>query len=174
MAGNFKENISQVIEPLARSAADPLGLLVHRITVRGSEQTPVIEIIIDGEKPVTLEDCATISRQVNETLEENKLIKGNFRLDVMSPGVEEPLTHEYQYRRNIGRLLKVQTKGEIADDTLIGRLMEIQGNSLVLELKPQKGRAGQRRERQVVPMDQVKTAVVQVEFNQPSADEQNY
>lgn len=171
---NFKDNITNIILPLANEAAEPLGLKVLRMVVRGSEQTPVIEIIIDGEKPVTLENCADISRHINDTLEDGKLIKGNFRLDVMSPGVEEPLTEMYQYRRNVGRILKIQTKEDHKDKTLTGRLMEIDGENLVLELSGAKGgKPGQRRERESVPMDHVKTAVVQVEFSSPNLDEEN-
>lgn len=170
---NFKETITRTIEPIASKAAEPLGLKVHRIIVRGSEQTPVIEIIIDGEKAVMLEDCAKVSREVNEVLEESKTVKGNFRLDVMSPGVDEPLTEEYQFRRNIGRLLKVQTKEEHRDKTLLGRLMGLDKGEITLELSSKGNKPGQRRERETVPLDHVKTAVVQVEFNSRSAEEEN-
>lgn len=171
---NFKENITKIIEPLANEAANPLGLKVLRMVVRGSEQTPVIEIIIDGEKPVTLENCADISRHIDETLEDSKAIKGNFRLDVMSPGVEEPLTEMYQWKRNVGRLVKVQTKEEHHDKTFTGRLQEIDGDNLVFELTGTKGaRISHKREKETVPMSHIKTAVVQVEFNIPNLDEEN-
>jgi ribosome maturation factor RimP len=171
---NFKENITKIIEPLANEAAEPLGLKVLRMVVRGSEQTPVIEIIIDGEKAVTLENCADISRHINDTLEDNKAVKGNFRLDVMSPGVEEPLTEMYQWKRNIGRLVKVQTKEDHHDKTFTGRLQEIEDNDLIFELTGAKGaKLGHRREKETVPMDHIKTAVVQVEFNSVNLDEEN-
>lgn len=171
---NFKENIAKIVEPLANEAAEPLGLKVLRMTVRGSEQTPVIEIIIDGENPVTLEDCADISRHINDTLEDNKVVKGNFRLDVMSPGVEEPLTEMYQWKRNVGRLVKVQTKEEHADKTFTGRLLGIDGDNLSFELTGAKGaRISHKREKETVPMSHVKTAVVQVEFNTANLDEEN-
>ena len=171
---NFKENIVKVVEPLANEAAESLGLKVLRTIVRGSEQTPVIEIIIDGEKPVTLENCADVSRHVNDTLEDSKLIKGNFRLDVMSPGVEEPLTELYQYRRNLGRLIKVQTKGDHHDKSFTGRLTNIDGENLEFELSGARGgKPGQRREKEIVTVEHVKTAVVQVEFNSPNLDEEN-
>jgi ribosome maturation factor RimP len=171
---NFKENITKIIEPLANEAANPLGLKVLRMVVRGSEQTPVIEIIIDGEKAVTLENCADISRHINDTLEDNKAVKGNFRLDVMSPGVEEPLTEMYQWKRNISRLVKVQTKDDHADKTFTGRLQDIDGENLIFEVTGAKGaRISHKREKEVIPMSAIKTAVVQVEFNMPNLDEEN-
>ncbi len=171
---NFKENITNIITPLANEAAEPLGLKVLRMVVRGSEQTPVIEIIIDGEKAVTLENCADISRHINDTLEDNKLVKGNFRLDVMSPGVEEPLTEMYQWKRNIGRLVKVQTKEDHHDKTFSGRLLDIDGDNLSFEVTGAKGaKISHRREKETVQMDHIKTAVVQVDFNSVNLDEQN-
>ena len=168
MAGNFKENIVKLVEPIASAAAEPLGLKVLRMIVRGSEQTPVIEIIIDGEKPVMLEDCAVVSRQVNETLEDSKIVKGNFRLDVMSPGVDDPLTELYQYKRNIGRLIKIQTKEDHQDKTLLGRLTSVDGENITIETT---SRNGQKKEKETIDLESIKTAVVQVEFNPRSTED---
>lgn len=165
----FKEQIAEVLEPAAGKAAGALGLWPLRIHVRGTEQTPVIEVIIDGEREVTLEDCATVSRALNAFIEANKAIKGNFRLDVLSPGVDEPLTRDYQFRRNLDRLLRVETSEEFGSKTIIGRIRSIEGDQLALDVQSGSGKS-QHTESLSLPLNAIKRAVVQVEFNRSKPD----
>lgn len=68
-----------------------------------------IRVILDGDKGVTVEDCMAISRAIEHNLDREEY---DFSLEVMSSGVSEPLTLPRQYKKNIGRNLKVKTKNE--------------------------------------------------------------
>ncbi|MCD6063725.1 MAG: hypothetical protein K0R82_1636 [Flavipsychrobacter sp.] len=83
---------------------------------------------------------------------------GDFSLEVSSPGVDEPLLQERQYKKNIGRTLLV-TPVEGADQ--LGVLKEVQEDRIVLEVK-----VGKKKEIQVVemPFSEIKKTVVQVIF----------
>lgn len=65
-----------------------------------------IEVIIDGDKGVSVEDCITISRAIEHNLDREE---EDFSLQVMSAGVSEGLIHPRQYPKNKGRKLKVTT-----------------------------------------------------------------
>ncbi len=68
-----------------------------------------IRVILDGDKGVTVEDCMAISRAIEHNLDREE---NDFSLEVMSCGVSEPLTFPRQYKKNVGRSLKVKTKKE--------------------------------------------------------------
>ncbi len=83
---------------------------------------------------------------------------GDFSLEVSSPGVDEPLLQERQYKKNIGRTLLV-TPVEGADQ--LGVLKEVREDKILLEVK-----VGKKKEIQMVeiPFATIKKTVVQVIF----------
>jgi len=84
-----------------------------------------IKIVIDGDKGVLVEDCMFISRAIEHNLDRDE---EDFSLQVMSAGVSEGLKHIRQYRKNIGRKLKVKTK----DETVEGELISVTNDNKVL------------------------------------------
>ncbi|AXT61224.1 ribosome assembly cofactor RimP [Aquimarina sp. AD10] len=84
-----------------------------------------IEVIIDGDQGVKVEDCIAISRAIEHNLDRDE---EDFSLQVMSAGVSEGLKHIRQYRKNIGRKLKVKTK----DETVEGELISVTNDNKVL------------------------------------------
>ncbi|MEW7277634.1 ribosome assembly cofactor RimP [Aquimarina sp. 2201CG1-2-11] len=87
-----------------------------------------IEIIIDGDDGVKVEDCIAISRAIEHNLDRDE---EDFSLQVMSAGISEGLTHTRQYRKNIGRKLKVKT----AEDTIEGELTSAEEDGITLVWK---------------------------------------
>ncbi len=87
-----------------------------------------IEVIIDGDDGVKVEDCISISRAIEHNLDRDE---EDFSLQVMSSGVSEGLKHIRQYKKNIGRKLKVKTKNE----TFEGELISISEDSIILTWK---------------------------------------
>lgn len=75
-----------------------------------------IRVILDGDKGVTVEDCIAISRAIEHKLDRDET---DFSLEVMSAGVSEPLVLPRQYKKNIGRTLKIKTRN---DQKLEGKL----------------------------------------------------
>lgn len=80
-----------------------------------------IRVIVDGDDGVPISECVRISRNIEHNLDEEL----EFSLEVMSFGADEVFKKKRQYKKNIGRKLKVTTidgtviEGEniAADDT---------------------------------------------------------
>jgi ribosome maturation factor RimP len=83
-----------------------------------------------------------------------------YTLEVTSRGVDRPLTLPRHWRRNADRLVKVTTTG---GDTVTGRIVETRDDAATIEVD------GTRRE---MAYADVAKALVQVEFNRPSADKE--
>src|SRR6185312_5318515 len=69
----------------------------------------VLRIYIDNERGITLDDCSTVSRQVNAMLDVEDPIKGEYSLEISSPGIDRPLFEVAQYKKFIGNRIKVRT-----------------------------------------------------------------
>ncbi len=88
-----------------------------------------IDVIIDGDNGVTVDDCINVSRAVEHNLDRDK---EDFALQVMSAGVSEGLTHQRQYKKNIGRKLKVKTED---NNSIEGELTSVTDDNITLVWK---------------------------------------
>jgi ribosome maturation factor RimP len=123
-----------------------------------------IRITLDGDDGVRVEDCMAISRGIEHNLDREEL---DFSLEVMSAGVSEPLTMPRQYKKNLGRTLKVRTdKGE----TIEGKITQITEEDVTLEWKARepkpigKGKVTVEK-KAVLPYKEIVQAKVMVTFN---------
>ena len=87
-----------------------------------------ITVIVDGDDGVPLKECVRISRHVEHNLDREK---EDFSLEVTSPGATEPIVNIRQYRKHIGRTLKVVTNEENYE----GDLVELNEDFIRLEWK---------------------------------------
>ena len=74
-----------------------------------------IKVVLDGDKDIRLTDCISVSRALERHLEEEGL---DFSLEVTSPGAASPLTNPRQYKKHIGRKLRVRTHAGQYEGTL--------------------------------------------------------
>ncbi|MBQ0735202.1 ribosome assembly cofactor RimP [Aquimarina celericrescens] len=87
-----------------------------------------IEVVIDGDEGVKVEDCIAISRAIEHNLDRDQ---EDFSLQVMSAGVSEGLRHIRQYKKNLGRKLKIKTN----EGTIEGELISVTEDAVALTWK---------------------------------------
>ncbi|WP_422081763.1 ribosome assembly cofactor RimP [Ulvibacterium sp.] len=88
----------------------------------------MIKVVIDGDQGVSLQDCMKVSRAIEHSLDRDE---EDFSLEVTSSGAASPIRMPRQYKKNIGRKLKVRTQ----EDTYEGNLVETLENGIVLTWK---------------------------------------
>jgi ribosome maturation factor RimP len=81
---------------------------------------------------LTINDCVSLTRQIQHLIQEKRLLDEDFRLEVSSPGLDYPLREGWQFAKNVGRLLKVQIPGEKGPREISGRLTAFTEDGLVL------------------------------------------
>ena len=74
-----------------------------------------IFVVVDGDNGVPLSEIIRISRNVEHNLDREE---EDFSLEVTSPDIAEPLKVNRQYKKNINRILQVQTDAEKIEGTL--------------------------------------------------------
>lgn len=88
----------------------------------------VLRLYIDKEGGVGLEDCQTISRQVDKLLDVEDPIETAYSLEVSSPGLERPLRKREHFEEFAGREVVIKAFGPIGDPprkNFKGRLLGI-------------------------------------------------
>ena len=93
---------------LAEPIAHELGMEIVRVRVQGGKRQ-IVQIMAerhDGQMDVA--DCARLSRSMNSVLEEVDPIKGEYVLEVSSPGIDRPLTALAHFARWDGFHAKIE------------------------------------------------------------------
>ena len=118
------------IKVIANSAVEKNGFFLIDFVLRGNEKNRVIEIFVDGEKNISAEDCANISREINTEIETQNLNESNYRLDVSSPGIDRPLLYLKQYPKHLNRKFDISYNQNNETKKLTGKLMDVLGEDL--------------------------------------------
>ena len=121
-----------------------------------------INIIIDGDKGVTIDDIVNLSRHIEHNLDREE---EDFALTVSSFDITKPFHLKRQFLKNLNRPLKVKTQtGEVE-----GVLVNVDENQIVLENKvrePKKVGKGKVTvvKQNNIPFDDIKEAKVVLKF----------
>ncbi len=121
-----------------------------------------IKVVIDGDEGVSVNDCILVSRAIEHNLDREE---EDFSLEVTSAGVSEPLSMPRQYKKNIGRRLKVKTE----EDKFEGDLIAADDNEIKLSWKARepkpvgKGKHTVQKEA-VLPYSDIVEAKVKITF----------
>lgn len=118
------------VEALAEEVLRGTPHFVVEVQVRGTKGARVIEVFVDSDEALGVDALAQVSRDLAFLLDTEEAIDGRYRLDVSSPGVDRPLRLPRQYKKNVGRRLRVhyriddghtETEGELtaADEETI-------------------------------------------------------
>lgn len=101
--------VNDELEALVVKEVTAAGYDVVEVRWGGSRSRPTVDVRIDRTDgaPVTVDDCATVSRALEPVLDESALLPERYVLEVSSPGIERPLKRPVDWRRFVGRKAKV-------------------------------------------------------------------
>lgn len=133
------------LEPLVLGA----DALIEDISVTAAGKRRLVTILVDHQSRfLNLDEVTALSRLISERLDQLEAMgDAPFTLEVSSPGVDRPLTKDWQWRKNIGRLVKVvKTDGQV----ITGRIEAFEGNPIV--------------DGESISLDSIKRATIEIEF----------
>src|SRR5712691_13477145 len=92
------------IEAIAERVAQPEGIEIVEIELKGGGKNRFLRISIDKPEGVTHGDCELVSHQVGTILDVEDLVPGGrYTLEVSSPGLERKLHKPQDYQRFQGK-----------------------------------------------------------------------
>lgn len=128
--GTTELSIYNDVKPIA----DSLGFSIWDVCFEKEGACWYLRIFIDNENGITIEDCETMTRPVNELLDEKDPIPQNYILEVGSAGLERELNQEWHFIASIGMLIRARAIRPIdGEKEWIGTLVAFDNSHLVLE-----------------------------------------
>ncbi len=130
-----EEQVKQIAEEAIK---DDESLFLVGVKLKGNLGNQKLLVWIDGDEGVTIDQIVMVNRKISSTMDElEDLIPGKYHLEVSSAGIDYPLQFLRQYKKNVGRSIKVMLKdGREVKGELIGA--EENGVTLLEEIKKSK------------------------------------
>lgn len=144
----FKEKVKELLE---QGLAEYPNLFLIDLNINDSNK---IIITLDGDNGVQLQDCINISRSIDNNLDREEV---DFALEVASAGVSLPLKLVRQYKKNIGRTLKIKT----ATQTIEALLLEVSGQDITVEWSSREPKKIGKGKETVVHNEKIAYAAIQ-------------
>ncbi len=136
--------IADHVRGLADPLATALAVEVLDVRVSGPSGRRLVRVTIDlldldADEGVDIDTVATLTRQLNEALDEVDPVPGRYTLEVTSPGADQPLVRARDFARNRGREVKVavsDASADVADDPVehTGVVVAVTDTDLTLDI----------------------------------------
>lgn len=123
------------IEQIVTPSIEAMGYEVVRVRVAGGER-PILQIMAErvDRAPMTVEDCADLSRSISALLDVEDPIAGAYTLEISSPGIDRPLIRPADFTRFAG--FEARMESRVAVDgrkRFKGILKGLENDEVVLE-----------------------------------------
>lgn len=153
----FKSKVQEVLDA---ALAEREHLFLIDLSINDANK---ISVILDGDFGVNLQDCIDVSRAVENNLDREEQ---DFSLEVASAGVSSPLKLVRQFKKNIGRTIKVKA---ISSEEIEAKLSMADDEKITLEWQarePKKiGKGKETVDKKLeIPYENIKEAIVIISF----------
>ena len=110
----------------------------------------VLRVYIDHPQGITVDHCATVSRQVSALLDVEDPIPEAYVLEVSSPGLDRPLVRREDFERFAGETIKVRMlEAVLGRKNFKGTLVGTDGDAVLVDVD---------KERFALPIDRIERA----------------
>lgn len=129
MGRQAPENLRRPIE----TAVQGLGYELVGIEYHSQGRRSLLRVYIDAPAGVTVDDCERASRQISSALDVDDPIRGQYMLEVSSPGLDRPLFTAEHFRRFSGSRVKVRVSPPLEGRrNFIGVLQGVRDDQVVV------------------------------------------
>ncbi len=125
------EKLREMIEPIVTG----LGYEAVGIELLPQGGAELLRIYIDRSGGVTVDHCERVSHQVSGMLDVEDPIRGEYTLEVSSPGIDRPLFRRDDFARFAGRRVKLKLRAPRAGRArYTAQLHGLEGDEVLLEV----------------------------------------
>lgn len=106
-------SVVETVTDLVKPILDEHGFYLYDVEFVKEGKSWYLRVYIDKKGGITLNDCALVSDQLSEALDETDPIPQAYFLEVSSPGAERPLKNESDYQNAVGEYIHVSLYQQI-------------------------------------------------------------
>lgn len=124
---------SRQLGELIGPAVEALGLELVGVEYVAQGKHSVLRIYIDSDEGITVDDCQRASHQISGVLEVEDPIRGQFNLEISSPGVARPLFTAEQFARFLGERCSLRMRESLnGQKKFTGVITAVEGDTITL------------------------------------------
>ena len=91
-----------------------------------------LRIIVDSEKDITLNDTASLTKALRDSTEIDSMYPNGYRLEVSTPGLDNPFKLPFHYKKNINRSLTISYLENKIEKKIKGKLVNVYERNIEL------------------------------------------
>ncbi|MDF1880702.1 ribosome maturation factor RimP [Sulfurimonas sp. MAG313] len=141
------------LESDIKSVVESMDLSLYDIMTVSEGGDTIYRILINSAEGISLDKCGEVTRVLNPLLDVTPPVKGDYRLEVSSPGIERKLKTLKHFSASIGEKVKVVL---ISNEVLQGPLVKLDGNKITIN--------DEQVGEQTIPFDEVIRAATYFEW----------
>jgi ribosome maturation factor RimP len=118
----IKNKIKEIITPVINA----IGLELYDVEFSKMKSKGLLRVFIEKQDGVTIDDCERVSREIEAVLDVEDPIPFSYIIEVSSPGLDRPLRELNDFKRYLGKTVRVITHEPIDKQTFfIGKIMDV-------------------------------------------------
>jgi ribosome maturation factor RimP len=119
----------------------------------------VLRVSVDKVGGIGLDELQEVSQEVSAILDVEDPISSAYTLEVSSPGLDRPLKTEADYRRFVGRLVRLSSYEPVdGRRRWTGRLQGLDAGLVAVQLESEGGVSAR------IPLDKISSGRLEIEF----------
>jgi ribosome maturation factor RimP len=133
MTEAIRKQVQLRVEEMAEALLRAAGMNLVDLEYRREGRRWVLRVFIDKETGVTVDDCATVSRELGDLLDAKDVIPDAYMLEVSSPGLNRRVRKKEDFSRFAGR--KVEVRLAVPQEgrrKIVGDILRIDGEAVVV------------------------------------------
>ena len=118
------QNLLDLFEPEITA----MGFELLGIELIKNGHISLLRVYIDKFEGVNIDDCVLVSQQLTGLLDVKDPIKGQYNLEVSSPGIDRPLFTDDQLKKHIGHIVMIKLREKYRGKRKITGVLEAVDN----------------------------------------------
>ena len=144
---------------MACRVTEARGYELVDVEVKRAAGGQLVRLFVDKPGGIGLDELQSVSEEVSAILDAEDPIPTTYTLEVSSPGLDRPLKSETDYRRSVGKLVRLSSYEPIDGRRhWTGRLLAVENGEVGLSLENEGGQAAR------IPLDKIAHGRLEVEF----------
>ena len=118
------QNLLDLFEPEITA----MGFELLGIELIKNGHSSLLRVYIDKFEGINIDDCVLVSQQLTALLDVKDPIKGQYNLEVSSPGIDRPLFTDEQLKKHIGHIVMIKLREKYRGKRKITGVLEAVDN----------------------------------------------
>ena len=134
------ENLEHRVQDAATPIAKALQVELVEVKCQGRGPNTIVRVTIDKPGGVVIHDCEQLHHSLSRALDVLDPASPTYRLEISSPGLDRPLKHQEDFKRAIGKLVRITLLQPLQGEwVFIGRLAAVQDQEITLAVPARSG-----------------------------------